>query len=353
MEQTPFEITDTYELMSVLENIKEPSTFLVDTFFPNAAYTATDYFYIEYRESHRSLAPYIVKDSGGVNIARGGSKIYRYTVPQFGPKRIITIDDIRKRAFGEQFIYSKMQPHERAAQMQAQDLVELLRLHANRKNKIAADILTTGKTNLKAYADDGRVTADETIDFEWDGLITPTVDWDDPDATIYDDLYAVSERIQDRSGMIPTLAIAGKNVEKYLINNKQLKEWFAIPNRENLTMLSFSPRFTSPQARFIGYISALNLEIIGYYETYRDDDGTIKPFIPDNCMIICNPNLGTIYYGLITLMTEGGQFQDFLSEYVPQYVHNVEARTSSLAIFSRYLLVPRLMADWCTIRTKA
>ena len=346
----PFEITDTYTLLATVENIKLPNTYLADTFFPNRQAVFSDYFAIEYRESQRSLAPAIVRDSGGVNIGRGKSKIARYAIPTFGAKRVISIDDLRQRQFGEEFIFSKVTPEERQARMQAEDLVELLRLHANRRNKVAADILTTGKTTLKSYADDGRVIEQEEIDFGWNGLITPTTDWTDSDATIYDDLYAVSERIQESTSTIPTLAICGKNVEKYLLANKQLKEWLAIPNRENLAMLSLAPTFTDVQARFIGYLSALNLTFTGYYATYRDDDGTVKPFIPDDCLLICNPGLGTIYTGAVTLLEADGNFRTYASEYVPQYLSNIEARQISLTVYSRFLPVPRLMDDWCCLK---
>lgn len=336
--------------MATIENIRAPETFLIDSFFPNRQSVLTDYFAIEYRESHRSLAPAVVRDSGGVNIGRDKSRIARYTIPTFGAKRVISIDDLRQRQFGEDFIFTKTTPAERQARMQAADLVDLLRLHANRRNKVAADILTTGKTTIKAYADDGRVIEQEEVDFGWNGQVTPTTDWTDSDATIYDDLYAVSEAIQESTSTIPTLAICGKKFEQCLLTNKQLRDWVMVPNRENLTMLNVQPRFTSPQARHICTIPALSLDVVGYYATYRDDDGVVKPFIPDDVMIICNPNLGTVYYGAVTLLEEGGQFQTYSAEYVPQFLSNVEARQVSLTVYSRFLPVPRLLADWKCIK---
>ena len=346
----PFEITDTYTLMATVENIRAPETFLIDKFFPNRQSVLSDYFAIEYREAHRSLAPAVVRDSGGVNIGRDKSRIARYSIPTFGAKRVIGIDDLRQRQFGEEFIFSKTTPAERQAKMQAQDLVDLLRLHANRRNKVAADILTTGKTTIKAYADDGRVIEQEEVDFGWNGQVTPSVDWTDSDATIYDDLYAVSEAIQESTSTIPTLAICGKKFEQCLLSNKQLREWIIVPNRENLTMVNVQPHFTSAQARHICTIPALSLDIVGYYATYRDDDGQVKPFIPDDVMIVGNAGRGTVYYGPVTLLNESGQFETYGAEYVPYYSKNPDARTISLTVYSRFLPVPQLLSDWKCIK---
>ena len=350
---TPWMITDTYQLIGTVEQIKKPASYLVDTWFPRQMPVSyTPWVSVEYRKEGRLLAPYIVKGTKGVNINRGKSRINNYAAPMVGPRRVIGLGDIELRQFGEQPIFSSIRPEERAARMQAQDLTELLRLIENRKNRMAADILQTGKTKIRGYADDGQTVEEDEIIFDWNGLINPTKPWNQAGATIYDDIKGASERIQEDSGYIPTLMLCGKNVEQYLLNNTELFKWMSLPNRQNVTMLSFAPHYTSPQARFVGHISALNMEIISYSETYTDDDGQVKPFLDPDTVIIGNPGKGKQLYGAITFMNQAGNWQTIAANNVPVYLADPNAQQSSLTIFSRFVLVPEIMDDWLCMKVK-
>lgn len=266
---------------------------------------------------------------------------------------MIGLGDIELRQFGEQPIFSTVRPEERAARMQAQDLTELLRTIANRKNLMAAQILQTGATTIRGYADDGVTVEVDEIKFAWNGLAGVQTDWDDPAAKIYDDIKGASERIQEDAGIIPTLMLCGRNVEKYLLNNTELYKWMSLPNRENISMMSFAPHYTTPQARFIGYLSALNIEIISYAETYTDDiTGEVKPFLDPDTVIIGIPGQGKQLYGAISWMNQSGQWETIAAENVPVYIADYAAQQSSLTIYSRCLLVPATFADWITLKVK-
>ena len=349
----PWMITDTYQLIGTVEQIKPPASYLVDTFFPRkmpASYSSL--VSVEYRKERRLLAPYVVRNGKGVNINRGTSRINNYKAPMVAPRRVIGLGDIEMRQFGEAPVYSTVKPEERAARMQAQDLVDLMRLNQNTKNKQAADLLQTGKIKIRGYADDGVTVDEDVIDFDWNGLIRPQTDWDQAGASIYEDLRAASERIQEDSGYIPTLMLCGRNVEQYLLNNTEIFKWMQIPNRQNLSMVSFAPHYTTPQARFVGHISALNLEVISYSETYTDDDGQVKPFIDPDTVIIANPNRGKQLYGAITYMKTNGDWETLAADNVPVYLFDANAQQSSLTLYSRFVLVPEVLEDWITLKVK-
>ena len=269
-----FAITDTFVLLSTLSRINEPETFLADRFFGETLTVNTSYVAVEYRSEGRLLAPALVKNSRGVDVNRSKSKISYYAPLLFGPRRVISLANLETRMFGETpNLYSPTPPEARAAKLQSEDFAELVKLHANRREQLAAELLQTGKIHIKAYADDNTVEDTDTIDYNWDGEVIPTKDWNDPDATIYNDLFAVSERIQRRVGEIPTYAICGKGVEQDLLNNPEIKSWLMMPNPSNLTMANFAPSWTSPQTRYIGRISALNMDFVSYAKTYIDEDG--------------------------------------------------------------------------------
>ena len=351
--QNPWLITDQFQLLQTVERIKPPASYLVDTWFPNqiTSTLSNGYMAVEYRKEGRLLAPFVSKGGRGVNVNRGSSRIRLYKAPMVGPRRVIGLGDIELRQFGEQPVFSNVTPEQRAAKMQAEDMTDLLRMIQNSKSKMAADIIQTGKTIIRGFADDGVTEEVDTIEFDWNSKVNASTDWANSTADIYGDIKAVSERIQEDSGFIPTLMLCGKNVEKKLLNNSAIYKWLQIPNRENLAMASFSPHYTSPQARFIGYLNALNLEIISYAETYTDTDGKVKPFLDPDVAIIGVPGVGRQLYGSVTCMNQAGDWQTFVANNVPVYHADYNAQQSSLTIFSRFLLCPETVADWTCINT--
>lgn len=345
-----YDITDTLTLMATVEQIDKPATYLSTTFFPNEfPFFYTTKIAVEYREQGRLLAPYVVSGSRGVNVGRGTSKVMEFSAPMFGARRVIGQRDVEMRQFGEVPVFSTLKPEDRARVMQAQDLNDLLALHANRKEKVAADILQYGKTTMKAYADDGRVIETEEIDYGFTNK--DTTDWTDSTAKIYKDLRAVSDFIQQRIGEIPTMVVCGKNVEKYLLNNDEIRNWLMLPNRENLTMASFAPHYTEPQARYIGRISALNMDIVSYGKTYIDEDETVKPYIDDDTVIISVAGRGRVLRGSMAFMEDTG-WKTYAADYVPRYTIDKEANQMSMAVFSRYILVPALLDDHFVLKVK-
>lgn len=348
----PIALNDTISLITAVERIQTPASLLVDIFFPQVPATSPSALIaVEYRKNGRRLAPYVVKGAHGVNVSREGSTMHFYQPPEVAPRRILTADDIRQRSFGEN-IQSGRHASERANQLQAQDLVDLRNMIMNRKNQIAASILTTGKYTIEGYADDGKTVRADEVAFDWTQKITPTTTWDQAGATIYSDIKNASELIQENAGMIPTVAIVGKNVAEYLINNDEISKWLMVPNAANLSMMSFAPRYTQPQIMRIGIIQSLNLEIYQYTETYLNDKGEVTPFIGENDVVIGITGRGRQLHGSIDLVQDDGSFQSFDSPMVPQYSADKNNNQASVTMYSRFILAPETSEDWAYIKAK-
>ncbi len=349
----PFAVKETVTLIDAVAQFKPRATYLADTFFSQKMPVATtSYVGVEYKKGKRLLAPYIVKGSKGVSINRDTADAKFYSAPMMGGKRIITIKELEMRQFGETPIFSTLTPQDRAAAMQAQDLKDLTDIIYNRKNKMAADILSTGKVTIQGYADDGVVVIEDEIDFNFSNTKTPSTLWNNSSATIYGDLKECCDKIAEDTGTLPTMLLCGPNVEEYLIANKEIRDWLLVSNNKNLTMASFQPRYTSPQTRYLGYIPALGLEIYSYLETYYDSEsGTVKPFIPDKTALVISPAMGRQLFGAISLMDKTAGVQTYSAELVPKYSINEDANTMSLAVYSRCLLVPNDISSWYVIKT--
>ena len=343
----------TVTLLESVALFKTPASYLVDTFFSNKLPTAnSSWVSVEYKKGKRSLAPYIVKGAKAMTVDREGSYSNLYNAPMIGAKRIITSADLEMRMFGEEPIFSKLGPQERAAQLQAKDLVDLQNMIFNRRNKMAAEILTTGKVEVKGFADDGKTFIADEINFDFTNIITPSTLWNANNAKILDDLTDAVNKIAEESGELPDIMVCGANVEKYLLSNKQLQDMLLISNRSNLTIASLQPKYIAPQARYLGYINSLGLEVYSYLETYYDDEtDSTQPFIPANSVIIGKAKKGRQIYGAITLVDKNVGVQTYSAEIVPKYTYSEEGNQISLSAYSRCILTPEETTSWAHIKT--
>lgn len=351
----PFLLTETFLLLEAVQKIEQPLNYLTEKFFNKTRLLTQDFVALEYRSEHRILAPALSPNNfRGVEINRGTSKVKFYRAMRFGARRTISLFDLKTRFFGEvPNLYNPVSIQERQSRMQAEDLAELMKLFANRREQMVSELLQTGKIKINAYSEDGIVTETDEVDYEFDGILTPTVPWSDPQADIYGDIKAASERIQRRCGVIPTVAICGKNVEKYLLQNEALLKWLYVPLRENMTFSSWAPHWTSPEVRYIGQVQALNLEFVSYPKVYMDDaTNEVKSYIDDDTLLLACGELGETVYTPVTVFNEGSGFQNIAAEIVPRYSSNAESMTLALSLFSNFLCVPRLTSTWSVIKCK-
>ena len=342
------DVNDTISLIQAAEQIKPAATFLTEIFFPTVEVSPTPTIMMEYRKRGREpLAPYVVEGSKGIAIKRGGSKMRVYSPPLLGPKRILTHADVMKRAFGEMPYFSTVSAEERATKIQADDLLDLITMVTNRKNQMASELLSTGKITIEGYADDGLLTRIDEIEFEHNSDAVIMVPWSNANAKIYEDLQSMSETIQEEAGIVPTVLIVGKNVPGYLLKNATLKDWLMIPNRATGAFMAFEPTYKLPSVQYIGQLTALNLEIYCYNETYVGDDGNIKRYVGENEIIMGVPGRGTVQHAAVTLIDDGESgFRSYAAQYIPSYTVNKEANQMTLTLWSKCLLVPNYACDW-------
>lgn len=343
----PLDFKDTYNLARATEQIKPSAHFLLDTFFgEKGTVNTSEYIVVESRKKDRKLAPFVTRGARGVNQKLEGSTIAVYKPPKMAPKVPITPDMIETRAFGESVISTRT-PAERAERLQAEALADLKNMVANRKNKMAADILTTGKCVIEGYADDAnKLQVLDTVDYGWQQNIKTEKAWTDASAPIYKSLYNMSLQIQEAAGIVPNVIVMGKNVYQYMLDNDELRKYLDTPNRDNLTMLNFAPHFTQPQVQYNGYIPALNVALYTYAETYTNDAGELVPFVPEDGLIFGVDKIGSQQFGAVTLL-ENKEFLTYAMEEVPYQLADQQAQTLELAMFSRCLLVPDDVGSWC------
>jgi len=94
------DLFDSYYLAGVIREIVPTMTFFRDRYFPTDSKTdifKADKVLVEYMDTDRRLAPFVVPRSGDIPIARKGYEAHEFEAPYIAPSRFLTLDDLRKR----------------------------------------------------------------------------------------------------------------------------------------------------------------------------------------------------------------------------------------------------------------
>ena len=341
----PFNFTETHTLLMAVEQLTPANSFLRDRYFPTNVASdvfATDDVLVEYKDGSKKLAPFVAPRKGGVAILRNGYHMERFTPPFVAPKRALSFDDLNKRGFGEA-LFTKLTPAQRQQTLILKDADELSGFITRREELMAAETLLNNGCIMKHIADDVNKDDEQEIRFytgeQNPASFTPSVKWDDPGAHIIADL-GVMVRMLTSKGLRATDLVCSPDVADAIVNNEQIKE---LLNNRRYEIGSVEPETLAAGAAIVAKlnIGGRIISVISYDETYTDDNGNDKQYIPEGKCILTAPACGRTLYGAVTQVEQAdGEFHTYAGKRVPKYLANAEGNTRSLTISSRPLLIP-------------
>lgn len=135
----------TREMMDAIDQTPPVRTFLQKTFFPGEETHVTEKVEFDVRKGKRVMAPLVSPRVGGKVITRQGFHTNSFTTPKIAPERPLTVDDVSKRAIGEN-VYSQRTPEEREDELLSKDMTDLEEAIARRKEWMCRQILYEGKS---------------------------------------------------------------------------------------------------------------------------------------------------------------------------------------------------------------
>lgn len=341
----PFNIFETHTLLMAIERLTPANSFLRDRYFPTNVASdvfATDDVLVEYKDGSKKLAPFVAPRKGGVTILRNGYTMERYTPPFVAPKRSLSYDDLSKRGFGEA-LFTQLTPAQRQQTLILKDADELGEFITRREELMAAETMLTNGCVMKHIADE--VTEGDEMDVRfYEGAenpaqFTPAISWDNPDAHIMDDLK-IMVRMLTSKGLRASELVCSPDVADAIIKNNEIKEFL---NNRRYELGSVEPETLAPGAAIVAKLNVGGriISIISYDETYTDDNGNDKQYIPSGKCILTAPACGRTLYGAVTQVEQAdGEFHTYAGKRVPKYLSSAEGNTRSLTISSRPLLVP-------------
>lgn len=353
----PFDIYSTHTLIAAVEQIAPLHTFLRDRYFPTndaSDIFSTDDVLVEYRDGSKKLAPFVAPRKGGVTMLRNGSHLERFTPPFIAPRRPITIDDLKKRGFGEA-LFTKLTPQQREGALLMRDADEMGQMISRREEKMAAETMLTNGCIMKHITDDINKPEDKEIRFYSEAsnpaIYTPTVNWNASGAHIIDDMDAMAALLTSR-GLPATDLLVAPDVAKTILRDPEIKELLDL---RNYNIGGVDPAALPTGATRVARlnINGRMIDVISYEDTYEDDDGAIKQYLPAGYAVMTAPAAGRTLYGAVTQIEQAdGQTHTYAARRVPKYLADANNNTRSLTLTACPLLIPNNKNPWISAKVQ-
>ena len=153
---------DNVILQAISEEIVPKVSFFKDRYFPTGAgdiFKANEVL-TEYRSGDRKLAAFVDQKAGDIPIGRRSYEVHSYKPAYIAPSRLLTLDELTKRGFGEA-LYPGMDEAQRAARLLADDMNDMENRIARREEWMAAETMIGNGCVMQEYID-GATKGDST-----------------------------------------------------------------------------------------------------------------------------------------------------------------------------------------------
>lgn len=339
----------THTLLAGLNNVQRATSFLRDRYFPTN--TTTDIFntekvLVDYKDGDRKVAPFIL--AGGKEVGRGGFETVEFNPPRIAPKMPCTIDDLKKRGFGEA-IESGLTPAERALKMNIEDLQDLDRRITRREELLCAEILLNNKVDMvHQNSESDTQTTTVTLKF-YTGDTNPqayttAAYWDGAGAKIVDDLFTMANELKQHGRNVADVVLGNGAARAFITDPEVLK----LLDTRNYLIGQVAPSELPSGAFQIGVIVAygIRLNVFSYPETYTADNGETKTFIPSGAVIVTAPGAGRTLYGCVTQLEDDREFYSYPGRRVPKYLADEANDKRTLTLTAKPVPCPNASFGW-------
>lgn len=339
---------DTHTLLASVQQLPPIHTFLLDRYFPTNAASdvfATNDVLVEYKKGSKKAAPFVAPRKGGITIMREGYTMKSFTPSYIAPRRTLTIDDLKKRGFGEA-LHTNLTPEQRQGVLMLGDLDELRGMNNIRKEAMAADVIFTNGCIMHEYVDDFNKFDEKEVRY-YDGdanpaTYVPSEKWDTTEEKgkqMINDVTAMGYMLTSRGLPFTEVLMAPDVADVFLANEWILK---LLDNR-NYMIGGVDPALLPSSAAKIARLNIKGrmIDFISYEDTYTDVDGTVKPFIPAGKIAATAPAAGRTVYGAISQVEQSdGLFHTYKGVDVPKYISDPTHNTREVQLSTAPLCIP-------------
>ena len=292
------DIFSTQVLSKVVERLRTPPSFLLDTFFSNVQTSDKEEILFDVTDSKPRISPFVSPLLPGKVVDSGGYRTKSFKPAYVKDKRRFDANIPYKRVAGET-IGGSLSPSQRYERALATTLTDQLDNLTRREEVMAAEILRTGKVVVSG---DGYPA--QTVDFGRDSELTKALSgsatWDSSGVNPLDNLEDWAIAIQDKSGVVAKTVVMDPKAWKVFRSNATVQKYLDI-RRGTGNSLNIDPsiRNEDTKARYVGAIG--DFDIYVYNDTYINDNGETAKLLPDKTVLLGSKDglEGTRCYGAI------------------------------------------------------
>ncbi len=305
---------DTYTLTAIVEQVTPPPSFFKDRYFPTGG---GDLFHskkvlTEFRDGSHKMAPFVEKRVGDIPVGRRTYEIHEYEPAYIAPSRLLTMDDLEERGFGEA-LYANSTPAQRAAALLRDDMADLDARISAREEWMCAQTMINNGCTMQAYIDANTQGETYYIGF-YDGQTSGhiyTVDssykWDSGIGDMRGDIIAMCRMLSSR-GLPATDLVLGTGAAEALMMEAKFRAM--LETTSNIVVGSINEQLTKYDGVvFMGQLNfgGFRLNVFSVDETVEDDSGNTVHLFPATSAMVTAPGCGHLMYGQITQIDYGAR----------------------------------------------
>lgn len=337
---------DNYMLMAITEEIVPKATFFRDRYFETGEgdIFAADKVLTEYQKGDRKMASFVAPRVGDIPIDRRGYEIHEYQPAYIAPSRLLTLDDLTKRGFGEA-LYPGSTPAQRAAKLQLDDLKDLDIRITRREEWMAVQTMINNACTMQEYVDATTQGETKYVHF-YDGATsehTYTVanTWNSANGDLFGDVKAMCRMLSKR-GLPAADLVLGTDAADAILNIEKVQK--LLDKNSGIFIGSIEQELS--QYDGVVYMGTLNfggfkLNLISVDETYVDDNDTEQKYFPATSAMVTAPKCGHMMYGQITQIDYGStNFSTYAAKRVSKFVLDQDRDIRKLRLGARPLAAP-------------
>ena len=349
---------DNVILQAISEEIVPKVSFFKDRYFPTGAgdiFKANEVL-TEYRSGDRKLAAFVDQKAGDIPIGRRSYEVHSYKPAYIAPSRLLTLDELTKRGFGEA-LYPGMDEAQRAARLLADDMNDMENRIARREEWMAAETMIGNGCVMQEYID-GATKGDSLVVKFYDGTsdhtYTASKKWNENGGDFWGDVKAMCRMLSAR-GLPAKDLILGTDVADYILTDERTRQLLD----KNSGIIVGEIRQQLTQYDGVVFMGTLNfggfmLNVFSVDETYEDETGKSARYFPATAAMVTAPDCGHMMYGSITQMDYGKtDYTTYAAKRVAKLVVDQDKDTRKLRLGCRPLAAPKTYCPYIYAAAKA
>lgn len=335
---------DTYTMIGMVREITPRQSFFKDRYFPTSAGDIfnSNKVLLEYEGGSQKMAVFVADKQGDIPVARDEFEALELTPPKVAPSRLLTLDQLNQRGFGEA-MFSDKPAAERAQALHMKDLEDLDARIARREEWMCAQVLINNGVNVTEYVDDKEVGRTRQLKFYQgstsDHIHTVAVKWNLAGGDFFGDVTAMCQSLSMR-GLAAADLVLGATAAAEILKIELVQK--LLDNRR-MELGNIAPAVRYPGVAWMGVLNfgGFRLDVWSVYETFEDESGVMTPYFPATSALVTAPNCGRLLYGAVTQIEPDENYHTFAMTRVPKFVADRDNDIRKLRIAARPLPVPR------------